>query len=241
LALHVDSELAAHKIGYRGGYVMANTDSVDITIKGRGGHGAFPHKTIDPVVQAARLVLDLQTLVSREIKPTEPAVITVGSIHGGSKHNIIADTCHLQLTVRSYSDDVRRRLLEGIGRKAKATAISAGADEPEIKITDGTPALYNDEELTNRIAQAFKTAFPSDRVTSSEPTMGGEDFSQFGKAGVPIVMFRVGTVDEKRLERFRQLGQDPPSLHSARFYPDAEQTLPTAITAMIAAARELLK
>jgi hippurate hydrolase len=241
LALHVDAELAAHKIGYRAGYILANTDSVDITVKGRGGHGAFPHKTIDPIVQAARLILDLQTIVSREIKPTEPAVITVGSIHGGSKHNVIGDTCLLQITVRSYSPEVRKQLLDGIQRKAKAVALSAGADEPDVKITEGTPALRNDEPLVHRIAPAFERVFGPDRIEQSERSMGGEDFSQYGRAGVPVFMFRVGTVDAKRLERFRQLGQEPPSLHSPRFYPDADQTLPTAMTAMITAALELLK
>ncbi len=128
LALHCDSKTAAGKVGYRAGYALANVDSVDITVRGRGGHGAYPHTTIDPIVLAARLILDLQTIVSREIKPTEPCVITVGSIHGGTKHNIIADTCHLELTVRSYTDEVRKQLLDGIKRKAKAVA--AGSERP---------------------------------------------------------------------------------------------------------------
>ena len=133
LALHVDASSATGTVGYRTGYSLANVDSVDITVKGRGGHGAYPHATIDPIVIAARLILDLQTIVSREIKPIEPAVITVGSIRGGTKHNVIGDTCHLQITVRSYSAEVRRHLHEAITRKAHAAAVSAGAPEPEVK------------------------------------------------------------------------------------------------------------
>src|SRR5690606_18800340 len=136
-----DAQLATGKVGCRGGYALANVDSVDITVKGKGGHGAYPHATVDPIVQAAQLVLALQTIVSREIKPIEPAVITVGSIHGGTKHNIIGDTCHLQLTVRSYTDDVREQLRQSIERKAKAVALGANAPEPEIKFSEGTPAL----------------------------------------------------------------------------------------------------
>lgn len=127
LALHVDSTLASNKVGYLAGYTLANVDSVDIVVRGKGGHGAFPQMTIDPIVEAARLILDLQTLVSREMKPTEPAVVTVGSIHSGTKHNVISDTCALQLTVRSYSDEVREKLIAGIKRKAKASAASSGA------------------------------------------------------------------------------------------------------------------
>ena len=134
------------------GYAQANVDSVDITVKGRGGHGASPDTTIDPIVIAARLVLDLQTIVSREIKPIDPAVITVGSIHGGSKHNIIGDECKLQLTVRSYTPEVREKLLDAIRRKASAAAASSAAPEPVVEVSEGTPALFNDPELTDRVA-----------------------------------------------------------------------------------------
>ena len=241
VALHVDSGMAAGKIGYRAGYALANVDSVDITLKGRGGHGAYPHTTIDPIVQAARLVMDLQTIVSREVKPIEPAVITVGSIHGGTKHNVIGDTCHLQITVRSYSDKVRKQLHDAIERKAKATAASADAEEPEIKISEGTPSLFNDEELAQRLAPVFRNAIGEQNVLVSEPSMGGEDFSQYGRQGVPILMFRLGTVEEKRLERYKSIGIPAPSLHSAKFYPDAALTLQTGITCMAAAALDILK
>lgn len=241
VAQHVDAALAAGRIGIRAGYSLANSDSVDILVKGKGGHGAYPHTTVDPIVQAAELVLALQTIVSREVKPTEPAVITVGAIQGGTKHNIIGDTCRLQLTVRSYSDEVRKQLFDAIERKAKAVAAGARAPQPEIKVTDGTPALYNDDKLSQRMETLFRGAFGASNVEPAEQSMGGEDFSRYGKAGVPILMFRLGAVEAKRLERYKELGQDPPSLHSALFYPDAEPTLETGVTAMTISVLELLK
>ena len=240
IALHVDSSSAAGTVGYRAGYALANVDSVDITCRGRGGHGAYPHTTIDPIVQAAQLVMALQTIVAREVKPLEPAVITVGSIHGGKKHNIIADECHLQLTVRSYSDDVRKQLLEAIQRKAKGVAISMNAPEPAVKISEGTPSLFNDRELADRVSKVLTRVVGEESVTEAEPSMGGEDFSRYGKAGVPILMYRLGAVDARRLERFKALGTPPPSLHSPLFYPDAEQTLATGLETMSSIALELL-
>lgn len=241
LAMHVDSALAAGKVGYLAGYTLANVDSVDIKLRGRGGHGAFPHTTVDPIVQAARLILDLQTIVSRETKPTEPAVITVGSIHAGTKHNIISDECHLQLTVRSFSDEVRQHLLKAIRRKVEATAASADAPEPSVEVTEGTPAMFNDENLVERVTPVFRRILGEERVVPSEPSMGGEDFSRYGLAGVPIFMFRVGSVEAKRLAGYERIGQEPPSLHSAVYYPDAEPTLETGVAAMASAALELLQ
>lgn len=241
LALHVDASLASGHVAYRAGFALANTDSIDITVHGKGGHGAMPHTTVDPIVQAAQLVLSLQTLVSREIDPLEPSVVTVGSIHGGTKHNIIGDSCQLQITVRSFSDKVRAHLLEGIRRKAKAVAAGAGAPEPTITVSEGTPAMFNDEKLTARLAPIFRQAIGENKVSLSEQSMGGEDFSRYGRAGVPIHMFRIGTVDAKRLARMKDLGQEPPSLHSPKFYPDAEETLATGVVATVAAALELLK
>lgn len=242
LALHVDATLEAGKIGYRPGYTLANVDSVDVTMRGRGGHGASPHSTIDPIVQAAQLIMSLQTLVSREIDPVESGVVTVGSIHGGTKHNVIPDECHLQLTVRSYTDDVRRKLLDGIRRKAEAVAAGADAPEPTVKVLEEeyTPALFNDEELVERVVPVLAEAIGESNLIESEPSMGGEDFSRYGRAGVPIFMFRLGSVDAKRLAGYRRVGE-PPSLHSAVYYPDAEPTLQTGITAMSTAALDLLK
>ena len=241
LALHVAPDTPCGTVGYYPGYSQANVDSVDILVKGRGGHGAYPEATIDPVVIAAKLVVDLQTIVSREIKATDPAVITVGLIEGGTKHNIIGDTCRLQLTVRSYSPQVRQHLLAAIQRKAKAAAMSAGAPEPEIVIDEGTPSLYNDPALTERVASLFRRTFGKEKVLLSEPTMGGEDFSRYGQAGIPICMFKLGSVSPERLAKFKQAGTPPASLHSSQYYPNPEPTLTTGITAMGAAALELLK
>ncbi len=240
VALHDAADLPCGKIECLAGYAQANVDSVDITIKGRGGHGASPQTTIDPIVIAARLVLDLQTIISRELDPTDPAVITVGSIHGGSKHNIIGDECKLQLTVRSYSPDVREKLLAAIRRKAFAAAASSAAPEPIVTFSEGTPSLYNDPALTDRVVKILRKTFGEMNVDEAEPSMGGEDFSQYGLAGVPICMFKLGVVDQSRLDEFAARKEPPPSLHSPRFYPDAEAGLRVGVPAMIAIAEDLL-
>ena len=172
---------------------------------------ALPARHDRPDRASRDLVLDLQTIVSREVKPTEPAVITVGSIHGGSKHNIIGDSCHLQITVRSFSDEVRTHLLAAIRRKAPAVAASAGAPEPSITISEGTPALANDPKLVERVLPALRRELGEDKVVDSEPSMGGEDYSQFGLAGVPIFMFRLGSVDARALGRL-QTGWPGPAI-----------------------------
>lgn len=241
IALHVDSFLPTGKISVRRGYALANVDSVDVTIRGKGGHGAAPHTTIDPIVQAAEFVVAVQQIVSREIKPIEPAVITVGSIHGGTKHNIIANECHLQLTVRSYSDKVRKQLIDGIRRKAKAVALGANAPEPRIKVSEGTPSLYNNEALTDRLTEVFQQKLGKGNVVFAEPVMGGEDFSRYGRAGVPILMYRLGAVSGAKLQGFLEANQVPPSLHSSKFYPDeVEKTLTVGIKSMSAAVINLL-
>lgn len=241
VALHVSPIMATGQIGYRPGYTMANVDSVDITLYGKGGHGAYPHTTIDPVVQAAQLVLALQTIVSREIDPIEPAVITVGSIHGGTKHNIIGDTVKLQLTVRSFSEEVRQQLLAAIKHKAESVASSAGAPEPLVEIAEGTPSLFNDPGLTARLRPAFQNQVGEKNIELSKQTMGGEDFSRFGRAGIPILMYWLGAVSQERLDAYAASGEPPPSLHSPLFYPDVEATLVTGVTTMAATVLELLK
>jgi hippurate hydrolase len=240
VALHDSADLATGKIHFRAGFSMANIDSVDIVVKGRGGHGASPESTIDPIVIAARLVLDLQTIVSREVKPIEPAVVTVGSIHAGTKHNIISDECRLQLTLRSLSPQVRKQLQDAVRRKANAAAASAGAPEPTVEVSEGTEALFNDPQLTKRVAATLTRELGSENVAEGEPVMGGEDFGVFGRAGVPICMIRLGAVSQKRLDEFAARQVPPNSLHSPLFYPDIEETLTTGVPATIAIATDLL-
>jgi hippurate hydrolase len=240
LATHVDATLPAGFIGYRGGYALASVDSCDITVKGRGGHGSFPQGCIDPIVQAAELVLSLQTIVSREISPLEPAVVTVGSIHGGTKHNIIPDTCRLQLTIRSYDPKVREKIRQSIERKAKGIAEAHQAPEPVIEFTEGTPAVFNDEALVARITPAIADALGQDKLVPSDRSMGGEDFSRYGLAGVPIFMFRLGSVAPERMDEFARREMTPPSLHSAEYYPEPRQTLKTGLVATVAALMELV-
>lgn len=241
LALHVASELPTGSIGFCPGPAMANVDSIDIIMKGRGGHGSAPQSTIDPIMQAAELVVSLQTIVSREIDPAQAAVITVGSIHGGTQYNVIGNECHLQLTVRSYTDEIRQQLLEGIQRKAKSVAQGARAPEPEIQIRQNTPVLINDEELTARVVDVFRHTLGEEKVIRISPRMGGEDFSRYGRAGVPIFMFRLGAISQFRLDRYAAAGQTSPTLHSSQFRPDFEEALPVGIQAMTAAALDLLR
>lgn len=236
LALHVDPFLPTGFVGYTEGYALANVDSVDITIKGKGGHGAIPHATIDPIVIAARLVLDLQTIISREIDPLDSAVITVGSIQGGTKHNIIPPEVKLQLTVRSYKETTREHLLTGIERMAKAAAAAARAPEPEVSLRkEYTPATYNDPELTQATVGVLSEVFGPEKMTRLSPLMGGEDFANYGRAGVPCLIFRLGTIDPERVEQFRAGKETLPSLHSDGYYPVPEPSIRTGVTAMTAA------
>ncbi|MEE8201107.1 MAG: amidohydrolase [Candidatus Acidoferrales bacterium] len=246
LALHTSANLPAGTIGYRAGYALANVDSVDITIRGVGGHGAYPHTTKDPIVIAARLILALQTIVSREINPLEPAVITVGSIHAGTKHNIIPDEAHLQLTVRSYTPEVRRQLLSSIERMAREAAEVAGvpperAPIVEVNIDEYTPSTYNDPELVRRAVAAMRAVLGEENVIETDPVMGGEDFSRYALDGeIPIFMFWVGGVDPERYREAKEKGLTLPSLHSPLFAPVPEPTLRTAVQAMTAAVLELM-
>jgi hippurate hydrolase len=246
IALHDNAELPAGVLGYTPGFSAANVDSVDITVRGLGGHGAHPHGAKDPVVLASHIVLALQTIVSREIKPGDPAVVTVGSIHGGTKHNIIPDEVKLQLTVRSYGDDVRKQLLEAIPRIARGQAIAAGMPEDRLPIVDVgieyTPAVYNDPALTERLAGVFRTAFGETNVVQRKPSMGGEDFGEYGRTvdKIPICMFSLGAVSPEEYEASQRTGKPLPGLHSPLFAPAPEPTLKTGITATTLAVLELM-
>ena len=241
IAFHDDAEMAAGQIAGVPGYALANVDSVDVTIYGKGGHGAYPHRTVDPIVIAARTVVALQTIVGRENNPLDPAVVTVGSIHGGTKHNVIPDEVKLQLTVRSYKDDVRKHLLEAIARIAKGEAAAAGAPrEPKIEIVDGTPAVYNDPALTKRLSAMLARSLGAARVEERGPVMGAEDFSEYGRAGVPSAILWVGAVERKKYDAAKASGATLPSLHSSEFAPDPEPTIKAGVTAMTLSALELL-
>lgn len=232
LALHVSHFMETGKVGLKAGPAMANVDSVDIYLFGRGGHGAAPHLCIDPVVQGAQLVLQVQTIVAREIDPIEPAVITVGKIAAGAKHNIISDRCHLQLTVRSYSKQVRAHLKAAIVRKAKAVAAAAGAPTPKVEFSEGTPALVNDPALTARATEVLRAALGAANVLQVAPVMTAEDFARYAQGGVPILMFRLGTVRPDRMAAYRKAGKLPPSVHSPFYYPDPHESLHTGVRAM---------
>ncbi|MEO6003228.1 MAG: amidohydrolase [Opitutus sp.] len=248
IALHDSATLPVGTVGTVEGYIMANVDWVDLTVRGVGGHGAYPHTTKDPIVLASRIVMALQTIVSRETRPIEPAVVTVGSIHGGTKHNIIPDEVKLQLTLRSYSDTVRAHTIEAIKRICRGEAIAAGVPEDRMPIVnvieeEGTPATYNNPELTRRIRGSLTQWLGADHVVTIDPEMGGEDFAHFGLTTekVPICLFRVGAVDPAKLAESQRTGVPLPSLHSNRFAPVPEPTIKTGVTALTGAALDLLK
>ncbi len=247
LALHTDAGLEAGTVGLVSGYALANVDSVDIEVRGRGGHGAYPHTTHDPVTLAAQIVTNLQTIVSRRVSPLHSAVITVGSIHGGTKHNIIPDQVRLQLTVRSYEPEVRRLLLDGIRGVAQGTARAAGFPDdllPVVQVAEEefTPSTYNDPELVEKLGEHLRGVLGGERVQAKQPVMGGEDFSRYALEGeIPIAMFWLGAVDPARIESARQRGEPLPSLHSSQFAPQPEPALRTGVTAMVAAVLGLMK
>ena len=245
VALHCGGSVLAGHLGFVEGFSFANVDSVDITVRGVGGHGAYPHLTKDPIVLASQLVLALQTVVSRETRPGDPAVVTVGSIHGGSKHNIIPDSVHLQLTLRSYTEAVRQNTLASIRRICKGLAESAGLPpdlHPQVVVANEfTPALYNDPKLTQRLAGATRRWLGESRVQTLEPVMGGEDFSEYGRTSdkIPICLFWLGVVSPEMNAEALRTGKPLPSLHSPFFQPQAEPTLRTGVTALVAAVMEL--
>lgn len=236
IALHTAHDLATGLVGVRAGFAMANVDSCDITVFGKGGHGAAPHLTIDPIVQAAQLVLDLQTIVSREIDPLEACVITVGAIEGGNKHNIVPDRCHLQATVRSYSAAVREKMLAAIERKAKAVAASYGAPPPRVEFSEHTPALQNHVALTATVRSGLVAALGEANVVEVPPAMVAEDFGRLYAENIPLCMFRLGTVDPERLAKMQAAG-DVPVLHSARYWPDYAPAIRTGVKALVGAVR----
>lgn len=242
IAVHDKSDLPAGKVAFIPGYALANVDSVDVTLFGRGGHGAKPETTVDPIVMAARCVLALQGLVSREKDPLEAGVVSVGSIQGGFKHNIIPDQVHLQITVRSYTPEVRKLLLDGIVRIAKGeAALSLAPREPEVRFSEPANATYNDPATTRRLAVMLSRELGQDSVIEGKPEMIAEDFGEFGRAaGVPSVLLRIGATEPGRYAQATQKGEPLPSLHSGTFAPDRERTIRTGATVLTLSALELL-
>ena len=242
IAFHDDPRMPAGQIGFTPGFVFANVDFIDITVFGRGGHGARPEAAIDPIVIAARIVTALQTIVSRENSPFDPAVVTVGSIHGGTKHNIIPDEVKMQLTVRSYKPEVRDKLLAAVERIAKAEAAAAGAPRaPEVKHGDGGDSTYNDPALTKRVAGALTAALGTGAVREMPPIMAGEDFGEFGKAAkCPSLILWVGLTAPEKLAAVGGDINRVPSLHSSEMAPVPAPTIRTGASALTVAALEVL-
>jgi amidohydrolase len=248
IALHDNGELEAGKVGVTPGFALANSTSVDITVRGVGGHGSKPEAAKDPVVLAAQIILALQTIVSRETSPLDPAVVTVGSIHGGTRYNIIPDEVKLQLTVRSYKEEVRQKILASIERIATGTALAAGVPPelaPVVKVseTEVTTATYNNPALTERLTGVFTRTLGAENVVKWPAIMGAEDFGRFGLEGnqIPTVMFWVGASDPAKVAESRRTGKPLPSIHSPLFAPVPEPTIRTGVKTMTSAVLELMK
>jgi hippurate hydrolase len=248
IAFHDSATLPAGMIGYSDGPALANVDSVDMIVRGVGGHGAAPNTTRDPIVLAARIVTSLQTLVSRELDPLDSAVVTVGSFQAGTKHNIIPAEARLLITVRSYTPEIRRQLLDGIARIARGEAIAAGVPEdrmPVVTVREGeaTPATVNTRSLTHATMDRFRGHFGAERVQLVRPVMAGEDFGRFRLAapGLESLIFWVGGVPQARWDAAQNGGPPLPSLHSPFWAPDAERVIATATEAMTVAALGVLQ
>src|SRR2546421_6457191 len=248
LGFHDKADLQTGHIAVTPGYTYANVDSVDVTVRGIGGHGAYPHRTKDPVVLAAEMINAWQTIASRENNPLDPIVVTVGSIHGGTQHNIIPDEVKMQLTVRTYKSEVRDRVLKAIDDIAKGIA-SAGAvpadRAPIVTVLKDqlTPATYNNPDLTKRLVAVWKNVLGADNVEIADPTMGGEDFSEYSLPdhSIPAVDFHIGAVDPEKIAQFKKEGKELTSLHSSKFAPVPKPTIRVGIIGMTSAVLELMK
>src|SRR6266699_2417564 len=242
VALHVVNLLPAGNVGITPGIMSTNADSLRITVYGKGGHGAAPHTAIDPIVMAAKMILGLQTIASREVKPGERAVVTVGYIHAGTKNNIIPDQAEPGLTVRTYKAEIRKQVLAAIARITKAEAEAAGAPrEPAIERYEGADAVYNDPTLAQRLRGTLESALGKDDVVIQEPITASEDFSYFIAQGVPGFYFSLGGADTGKYAQAKAAGENLPSNHSPLFAPDVDPALHTAITAEVAVLRNLLQ
>ena len=244
LSLHDDDTMASGVIGYHPGDFRSMSDAVVVTVYGRGGHAAMPHHTVDPIVLAARIVLGWQTIVSRENNPIDPVVITVGSIHGGTQGNVIPDEVKMQLSVRTYTAEVRKRTLAAIARVAKGEAEAAGAPkEPlvEVRSTGGTAVVHNDPAVTLRLAAALKKGLGEQWVMEMPAKMTSEDFAQYGLAGVPSVLLHIGAVAPEKLAKANETGIPVPAPHSPEWAPDREPTIKGGIRAETTELLELFR
>ncbi|HEU0208010.1 MAG TPA: amidohydrolase [Candidatus Udaeobacter sp.] len=248
LGFHDKADLATGHIGVTEGYTYANVDTVDVTVRGVGGHGAYPHKTKDPIVLAAEMINDWQTIASRENNPLDPIVVTVGSIHGGTKHNIIPDEVKMQLTVRTYKPETRQRVLAAIERIANGIAAASGVPPDRAPIVSVSkdlfcPATYNNPELTKRLISVWKKALGSDDVGIVDATMGGEDFSEYSLPdhSIPAVDFHIGAVEPAKIAEYKQQGKELPTLHSSKFAPVPEPTIRVGIIGTTSAVLDLMK
>src|SRR5213595_2061314 len=248
LAFHDKADLQTGHIGVTEGYTYANVDSVDVTVRGVGGHGGYPHKTKDPIVLAAEIINAWQTIVSRENNPLDPVAITVGSIHGGTKHNIIPDEVKMQLTVRTYKSEVREHVLAAIERIAKGIAAAGGMPPERAPIVSVSkdqfcPATYNNPELAKRLVAVWKKSLGNDDVKIVDPTMGGDDFSEYSLPdhSIPAVYFHFGAVESAKIAEYKEKGKELPTLHSSKFAPVPEPTIRTGVIGMTAAVLELMK
>jgi amidohydrolase len=248
LGFHDKADLETDRIGVTEGYTTANADSVDVIVRGVGGHGAYPHKTKDPIVLAAEMINDWQTIASRESNPLDPIVVTVGSIHGGTKRNIIPDEVKMQLTVRTYKPETRERVLAAIDRIAKGCAMAAGVPPERAPIVtvsknEFCPATYNNPELTKRLITVWKSSLGDENVKIVDAVMGGEDFSEYSLSdhSVPAVNFHIGSVEPAKVAEYKQAGKELPTLHSSKFAPVPEPTIRVGMIAMTAAVLELTK
>ena len=248
LGFHDKADLVTGRIGVTEGYTTANVDTVDVNVRGVGGHGAYPHKTKDPIVLAAEIINDWQTIISRENNPLDPIVVTVGSIHGGTKSNIIPDEVKMQLTVRTYKPETRERVLAAIDRIAKGCATAAGVPPeraPIVRVSKDQfcPATYNNPELTRRLVAVWKSSLGDENVKIVDAVMGGEDFSEYSLPdhSIPAVDFHIGAVEPAKISEYKQEGKELPTLHSSKFAPVPEPTIRVGIIGMTSAVLELMK
>jgi len=248
LGFHDKADLVTGRIGVTEGYTTANVDTVDVNVRGVGGHGAYPHKTKDPIVLAAEIINDWQTIISRENNPLDPIVVTVGSIHGGTKSNIIPDEVKMQLTVRTYKPETRERVLAAIDRIAKGCATAAGVPPERAPIVTVSkdqfcPATYNNPELTRRLVAVWKSSLGDENVKIVDAVMGGEDFSEYSLPdhSIPAVDFHIGAVEPAKISEYKQEGKELPTLHSSKFAPVPEPTIRVGIIGMTSAVLELMK